>query len=276
MIMQRSRRAFVYAVVTGLLAAGAVTATMEVAAANVAGFCDASGAKASCTDTHTITGPGSVTVGATASPNQTAAVAWTATCSLGGQTATTSGGSDSMTPVSDAVTLAFTDPDSCNVSATVTLSGTGSLSVAMTYTLPGSPSPSPSPTPPPPAHLVKGYGGKCLDDSGNSPANGAKVVIWTCNTRDQAQGWTYRGHELIHNGKCLNDQRSGGNGSKAILYSCNGAANEIWTHMANGEFVLRARGGTLCLDDPARSTRNGTQLIVYRCSDGANQRWHLP
>jgi hypothetical protein len=40
--------------------------------------------------------------------------------------------------------------------------------------------------------------------------------------------------------------------------------------------VLKARGGTLCLDDPARSTRNGTQLIVYKCSGGANQRWQLP
>ena len=46
--------------------------------------------------------------------------------------------------------------------------------------------------------------------------------------------------------------------------------------MANGEFVLRARGGRLCLDDPASSTRNGTQLIVYRCFNAANQRWHLP
>jgi hypothetical protein len=101
-------------------------------------------------------------------------------------------------------------------------------------------------------------------------------VIWTCSAHDQAQSWTYRGHELIHNGKCLNDQRSGGNGSKVILYTCNGAANEIWTHMANGEFVLKARNGKLCLDDPASSTRNGTQLIVYKCSDAANQRWQLP
>jgi hypothetical protein len=275
LIMQRSRRAIIYAVVTGLLTAGAVTATMQAATANVAGFCDASGAKASCTDTHTITGPDTVTVGATANPNQSATVAWKATCSLGAQTATTSGGSDSKTPVSDPLTLPFADPDSCTVSATVTLSGTGSLSVAMTYTTPASPSPSPSPTPPP-VHLVKGYGGKCLDDAGNSSANRARVVIWTCSGHDQAQSWTYRGHELIHNGKCLNDQRSGGNGSKVILYTCNGAANEIWTHMANGEFVLKARNGKLCLDDPASSTRNGTQLIVYKCSDAANQRWQLP
>jgi hypothetical protein len=277
-MMLRFRRAVISSVVAGLLAAGAVAVTMETAAADVAGFCDASGAQASCTDTHTITTPDTVTVGATASPNQDATVAWTATCTLGSQTGTTSGGSDSKTPVTDGVTLPFSDPDSCKVSATVTLSGTGSLSVAMTYTTPSeaSPSPSASPTPPPAVHLVRGYRGKCLDDAGNSSADRAKIQIWTCNGTDQAQSWTYRGGELIHNGKCLNDQRAGGSGTKTILYSCNGGANEIWTHRANGEFVLKARGGRLCLDDPAYSTRNGTQLIVYTCSGSANQRWSKP
>jgi hypothetical protein len=120
----------------------------------------------------------------------------------------------------------------------------------------------------------KGYGGKCLDDQGNGSASRTKIIIWTCNVNDQAQGWAYRGGELIHNGKCANDQRSGGNGSKVILYACNGASNEIWTHRANGEFVLKANGGRYCLDDPAYSTANGTQLIVWTCKDSANQRWY--
>jgi hypothetical protein len=61
-----------------------------------------------------------------------------------------------------------------------------------------------------------------------------------------------------------------------ILYTCNGAANEIWSHLANGEYKLKARGGTVCLDDPASSTKNGTQLIVWTCKDSANQRWYQP
>ena len=78
---------------------------------------------------------------------------------------------------------------------------------------------------------------------------------------------------LQHNGLCLNDQHSGGNGSKIILYTCNNASNETWTHRSNGEFVLKANGGHLCLDDPAYSTRNGTQLDVWTCKDSVNQRW---
>lgn len=272
--MQKSWRAVVYAIVAGLLAAGGVTATMEAATANVAGFCDASGAKASCTDTHTMTGPATITVGVTSNPAQDATVAWTQTCSLNGQTSTASLTlTPAKTPISDDIPLVFTDPDSCTVSATVTLSGTGSLSVSMTFT---TASASPSPSPGPVIRLVKGYGGKCLDDPRNSSANRTRIQIWNCNGSDRAESWTFSGGELIHNGKCLNDQRAGGSGTKVILYTCNRAANEEWTHRSGGEFVLKARGGRLCLDDPAYSTRNGTQLIVYACKDAANQRWSQP
>jgi hypothetical protein len=224
-----------------------------------------------------------VTVGVTASPNQSASVNWTASCTLSGQTTKTSGGMVSQTPVTDAIMLPFTNPDQCTVSATVTLPNSASgahLSVAITYTTgsTASPSASASSSAPAPAsgHVVQGFAGKCIDDAANSSANRAKVQIWTCNTFDKAQLWTYKNGELIHNGVCANDQRSGGNGSKVILYTCNGGSNELWTHLSNGEYVLKANGGKYCLDDPANSTRNGTQLIVYTCKNSANQRWSKP
>jgi hypothetical protein len=281
-MMQRSCRATIYATLTGLLTAGAITAGMTAASANTAGFCSASStstAKATCTETRSINNPASVTdtVKVTNGSNQDATTAWTATCTLGSDTEQTKGGSTSMTPITEALTLPLSNPDSCTVSVTATLSGTGSMLLALTYTPAVAASPSPSPTPSPvpsgPVRIYKGFGGKCLDDAGNSSANRAKVQIWTCNSHDRAQGWVYSGGELIHNGMCANDQRSGGNGSKVILYTCNGAANEIWTHRANGEFVLKANGGNYCLDDPASSTHNGTQLIVWTCKAAANQRW---
>ena len=280
-MMQRSFRAAIYTALTGLLTAGAVTAGMAAANANTAGFCSASStstAKASCTVTQTIKSPASITVGVsvTNGSKQDATVVWTANCTLGGDTEKTAGGSTSMTPVSSPLTLAFSAPDSCDVTATGTLSGTGSMLVSLTYTpasASASPSPSPSPAPGGPVRLYKGIGGKCVDDAGNSSANRAKVIIWTCSSHDKAQGWVYSGGKLVHNGMCLNDQRSGGNGSKVILYTCNGGANEIWTHKANGEFVMKANGGRYCLDDPASSTHNGTQLIVWTCKDSTNQRW---
>ena len=135
-----------------------------------------------------MTAPTSVTVGVTASPNQSATVNWTANCTLGGQTAKTSGGSDSQTPVTDAIVLPFANPDPCTVSATVTLTNTDSgdhLSVAMTYTTGSTASPSASAPAPASGHLVQGYAGKCVDDAGNSSADRAKVQIWNCSSLRQ-------------------------------------------------------------------------------------------
>jgi hypothetical protein len=281
-MMQRSRRTAVYAVVTGLLTAGTLTATMTTAHANVAGFCNGSGTAANCKVTETITAPTSVTVAATATVNGTATVSWSATCTpTSGSAAATSGGTAGTTPLSVPLVLAFAAPASCNVSATVSLpstDATNTLNVAMTYTTAASASPSPSPTSTSPAtsgYEIKGYDGKCLDAAGNSSANRTKVQIWTCGN-DRAQKWTYSNGELIHNGACANDQRSGGSGSKVIMYTCNHAKNELWTDLANGELVNNAQGYKLCLDDPAYSTRNGTQLIVYTCHNSSNQHWKVP
>ena len=279
-MMQRSRRTAVFAVVTGLLTAGTLTATMSAAQANVAGFCDGSGASATCTVTESIAAPATITVGVTATVNGEATITSTVSCTLDGTTASTSGGTTTETPVQDALTLPATAAGQCAVSAKVTLpttDSTNALSVALTYTTAASPSPSPSPTataPPATGRVIIGYGNKCVDDNGNSSANKARVQIWTCNASDKAQLWTYSGGELIHNGKCLNDQAWGGNRTKQILYTCNHALNELWTHLSNGEFVLNAKGYKLCLDDPAYSTKNGTQLIVYTCKNSTNQRWH--
>jgi hypothetical protein len=192
-----------------------------------------------------------------------------------------------MTPLTDAILpLPANAADSqCNVAVTVSLPASELATpnftpteflATLTYTPAGAtatPSPSPSSGS---VHPVKGYGGKCLDDKGNSSANRAQVVIWTCSGSDPAENWKLSNGELIHSGKCLNDQGNGGSRSKVILWTCNGASNEKWSELANGELRLQAHGGTLCLDDPGFSTKNGTQMIVYTCKDSANQKWALP
>jgi Ricin-type beta-trefoil lectin domain len=280
-MMQRSRRVAFNAILTGLLAAGAITAGATAASANNAGFCTSTGtptAKANCMMIHTISNPAVVLlqVTVTKGANQLVSTSWTASCTLGSDTEKNFGGGSGTTPNTLALVLPFPDPDSCVVTASATLgTNNGTMLVTLMYSpAVTTPTPTPSPTAPGgPVHLYKGFGGKCLDDAGNSSANRAKVIIWSCNSHDRAQGWTYSGGKLVHNGLCANDQRSGGNGSKVILYTCNGGANEIWTHRANGEFVLKANGGKYCLDDPASSTHNGTQLIVWTCKNSANQHW---
>ena len=296
-MMRGIRRLVVYTAVTGLLAAGAVSATMEVAHADtVVGHCiGATDTSFKCTVSATVAAPTAITVsvadngttssGATASEGVTVKVT-TLSCTDNSSTASEPASSTTgTTPLTDNVApLPATADGQCNVSADVSLATTDTgtpsqFTATLSYT-PSSSSPSPGPSPTPvtggPVHPVKGFDGKCLDDKGNSSANRTAIVIWSCSGSDQAENWKYSNHEFVHNGKCLNDQGNGGSRSKVILYSCNGGSNEKWSELANGELKLQAHGGTLCVDDPRSSTKNGTQLIVYTCTDSANQQWKLP
>ncbi len=280
-MMRRSRHTVVYAVMTGLLTAVTLTAIMPPAYANVAGFCHDSGTAAHCTLSGSITAPTAVTIDVTASVNGKATVAWTVTCTRGDRTLYTTGAKASETPAQVSLTpLPATAAGRCAVSASASLS-TGNVASALTvelaYTPAVSPSPSPSPSPAVTLagyHQWQGYDGKCLEDAGSSSALRARVQLWTCGSAGKAEYWDYTRGELTHHGLCLNDQHWGGNGSHAILYACNGAADEIWSERANGELKLKAHGGKYCLTDPAYSTSNGTQLIVSTCQDTSNQRWH--
>jgi hypothetical protein len=160
-----------------------------------------------------------------------------------------------------------TTPPACPTEFTATLSYTSATAATATAT---------STSTAPAVDAVTGYGSRCVDDNGNSSANRAKVQIWTCNSTDQAESWKFTNDELTHNGKCVNDRADGGSGTKVILYSCSGAANDKWSHLSNGEYKLKAHNGTLCLNDPRSSTKNGTQLIVYACKGSANEKWSMP
>jgi Ricin-type beta-trefoil lectin domain len=296
-MMRGIRRLVVYTAVSGLLAAGAVTASMEVAHANFAGLCDGnSGDTYACTLTTSsnIPSPSSISVLVTATGTEEVAINWKVTCTdnssnptestMGGVTASvtsSASATEGLTP------LPTTADGQCSVTAAISLptaetSTTGfvpsSYTAELEYT-PASPAPTASATSPNPApavHPVKGFDGKCLDDKGNSSSNRAEVVIWSCGGSDQAESWQYSSSEFKHNGKCLNDQGNGGIRSKVILWSCDGAANEKWSELANGEIRLQSHSNKLCLDDPGYSTKNGTQLIVYTCKVSSNQKWSLP
>jgi Ricin-type beta-trefoil lectin domain len=294
-MMRGIRRLVVCTAVSGLLAAGAVGATMEVAHADsVVGHCigasDSTPTAFACTVTGNVATPTAITVSvadnSSNSTNEDVTVSYTFTCTDNTATSPSAkGGTTGMTPLTEGVSPlpAEAADGQCNVSAAVSLPSTDTTKSPFTATLsftPSSSSPSPGPSPTPvtggPVHPVKGFDGKCLDDKGNSSANRAVVVIWTCSGSDQAENWKFSNGEFIHNGKCMNDQGNGGSRSKVILWTCNGASNEKWSELANGELKLQSHGGTLALDDPASSTKNGTQLIVYTWHDSANQKWKLP
>ena len=291
-MMRGIRRLVVYAAAAGLLVAGAVSVSMEVAHASSSLPCHGnSGNGFTCGLTGTYIWPVALSVTVT-DDNNTAStpvsegvqVTWTATgisctdSTYGTQTAP-SGGDAGVTPFNGTLPVPFAAADGqCTVNASVTLPKvtvgakiefTGQVS----YAPAGSTSPASGSAP---VHPIKGFDGKCVSDKGNSSANRAKIIIWNCSSTDQAENWKFSSNEFIHNGKCMNDQGNGGLRSHVILYTCNGASNEKWSELANGELKLQSHGGTLCVDDPRSSTTNGTQLILYTCTDAANQRWSLP
>ncbi len=282
-MMQGIRRLVVYTAATGLLAAGAVSASLQVAHAdNFAAACGGNGDNGYiCNLDTTVPSPGSISVSVdSGSASENVDVTWTVTCSDSSGSQNQLGATDSAaTPLTVPLTpLPATAADgNCNVNVGITLPKPDiTPKIDYTGTLSYAPAGTSSSGGAAPVHPVKGSGGKCVDDKGNSSANRAEVVIWGCSGSDRAENWKYSSSELSHNGKCLNDKGNGGSGSKVILYSCNGGSNEKWSQLSNGELKLAAHGGTLCLDDPRSSTTNGTQLIVYTCKGSANQKWSLP
>ena len=115
---------------------------------------------------------------------------------------------------------------------------------------------------------------QCIDDNGQSTANGTKIQLWTCNGGANQQ-WTVESDGTLQvYGKCLDITGANyTNGTLIELWQCNGGANQQW-QAQNGELVNPASGK--CLDDPGSNTANGTQLDLWTCTGGANQQWHLP
>jgi hypothetical protein len=114
----------------------------------------------------------------------------------------------------------------------------------------------------------------CVDDNGNSGANGTKVQLWTCNG-GASQNWTLPGDGTIRiNGGCLDITGAGtANGTLVELWTCNGGANQQWQSVSST--LVNPVSGK-CLDDPGFNTANGTQLEIWTCNNGSNQQWSIP
>jgi hypothetical protein len=115
---------------------------------------------------------------------------------------------------------------------------------------------------------------KCVDDNGDSSANGTHVQMYDCNG-SAAQNWTIETDGTIRiNGSCMDITGAGtANGTLVELWTCNGGANQQWLPV-NGMLVNPVSGR--CLDDPGFNTANGTQLDIWDCNGGSNQQWAIP
>ena len=119
-----------------------------------------------------------------------------------------------------------------------------------------------------PVGAMKGTWSKCVDDWGGITKSGAKIDLFYCDGTGP-QWITFAGNgELRVDAHCITG------GRLAYIEPCRGTRNQVWTRLANGEYVLKSNGK--CLSDPGNSRRDGTQLRLLTCKGTVNQRWSLP
>ena len=156
-----------------------------------------------------------------------------------------------------------------HVTLTADGASTGTASVSFTWTVKAAADTGPK------GPVRLNLAGLCLDDAGNSSANGNKIQIWTCNG-DAAQNWTYAQDGTLRiNGKCLDATGYGTKaGTKLQLWSCLNHTNQMWTAAYAAE--LAGAQSELCVTDPAFSTKSGTQVELGQCEEGTSVEWTLP
>ncbi|XVV12660.1 ricin-type beta-trefoil lectin domain protein [Actinoplanes sp. CA-131856] len=123
---------------------------------------------------------------------------------------------------------------------------------------------------------IKGLGGKCLDVTGGSTANGNQPQMWDCTAGNTNQQWTRNADGTITGlGKCLDvANNSTADGGAVHLWDCIGSvASQKWTVTSGGDIVNTASGK--CLDVKDNSTVNGAKLQIWACTGAANQKWSL-
>ena len=121
---------------------------------------------------------------------------------------------------------------------------------------------------------ITGLGGKCLDVTDGSTANGNQPQLWSC-TSGPNQQWTIGADGTIRAlGKCLDvTGNSTADGAAVQLWDCFGGGNQRWTY--SGGTLVNA-GSNKCLDVRDNSTADGARLQIWACTGGANQRWTVP
>jgi alpha-galactosidase len=111
--------------------------------------------------------------------------------------------------------------------------------------------------------------------SASVPAHGT-VMFRVAGGSSGGGGGTSGALHAVGAGKCLDDPNSTTTlGTQQQIYTCNGGADETWTHTSAGALTLTVGGQTLCLDANGQGTTNGTKVITWSCNGQANQQWNL-
>jgi endo-1,4-beta-xylanase len=77
-------------------------------------------------------------------------------------------------------------------------------------------------------------------------------------------------------GKCLDvPNLSTTAGTQLDIWTCNGGANQLWTHTSANQLTVYSGSSQMCLDAYGNGTTAGTKVDIWSCNGGANQQWNV-
>jgi hypothetical protein len=135
------------------------------------------------------------------------------------------------------------------------------------------------------AWLNPGTAGGAANVSFGSFGTYAEQASWSNDTNSCAishpivshGGGTSTGEvHAVGAGKCLDvPGASTTGGTQMDIWTCSGAANQIFTHTSSNQLTVYSGSSQKCLDASGKGTTAGTKVIIYSCNGGTNQQWLL-
>ena len=120
-----------------------------------------------------------------------------------------------------------------------------------------------------------GYGAATMYDQNYQPKPAYSATLSALG----GSGSTGGGGAEIHAvgaGKCLDvPGLSTTAGTQLDIWTCNGGANQLWTHTSANQLTVYSGSSQLCLDASGNQTTAGTKVVTWTCNGGANQQWNV-
>ncbi|MBE1878561.1 RICIN domain-containing protein [Myceligenerans pegani] len=124
--------------------------------------------------------------------------------------------------------------------------------------------------------VVSQAGGKCLDLTDGSTANGTQPQMWTCYAGSANQTVTFADDGSVRlKGKCLDlAENNTSDGAVVHVWDCySSVATQRWALTGAGDLVNLA--ADKCLDIKDGNMADGAKLQVWTCTGASHQKWRF-
>jgi hypothetical protein len=139
------------------------------------------------------------------------------------------------------------------------------------------------------ARILNPRSSKCLQPVSGSNAEGAAIVLKTCDRTNAAQYWVMVpvsgnvAHYMNESSQlCLDARGAAANGTPVQQWQCDKITNENWQYAQDSgdtapKLISRVSGtNTYCLAIPGEGTDDGTAVQILKCDGSPEQHWYAP